>query len=373
MTREGAAFGAAANMLPGTALLQGQQNAKALSMSAIKADQDFQNKLMTVASKLPGDAESNYMKLEQLALDNKKFALQVQNSKFDQAYKTASLNLKQQNQAFDQQYKTQTLALSGKRLQLEAAKFAQQQIQQDRQYKLSLARFGLSQKSLQLRIASEEFKLANGGFTPTQIAKWNGLLLEGLSTMPQGTTYQQYVSQAVSKGIPISLAIKAANQHWPATQRPDPGTLAPILNITQAAAAAATGFNATQAAYNQTTGTIPNLGPMARRYGLDPMAVLAVAAQEGLGGGVGDNGTSFGPWQMHIGGALPNWVGAKGAAFAQKWAWSPAGIDYALRQMAQVARGLTGNAAIQAIVTRFERPANPNREVAGAEAAYGRG
>jgi hypothetical protein len=105
----------------------------------------------------------------------------------------------------------------------------------------------------------------------------------------------------------------------------------------------------------------------ARRRNLDPNAVLAVARQEGLGGGVGDQGTSFGPWQLHAGGALP-----AGIRNPQQWAWSPAGINYALDRIAGVAAGKRGQAAVQAIVTGFERPANPGREIAGASRAYGR-
>lgn len=102
----------------------------------------------------------------------------------------------------------------------------------------------------------------------------------------------------------------------------------------------------------------------AARYGVDPAAALAVASQEGLGGGVGDAGTSFGPFQLHVGGALPKGRG-------RAWAESPAGILYALRQMGQVAGGLTGAAAVRNIVRRFERPADPASEIAGALAAYG--
>lgn len=108
-------------------------------------------------------------------------------------------------------------------------------------------------------------------------------------------------------------------------------------------------------------------------YGLDPNAVLAVASQEGLGGGVGDGGTSFGPWQLHVGGALPPAVWSHGPAYAQAWAWSPAGIDYALRQMA--AKGASqesGPSAIETIVSRFERPSNPTAEIIGAEGQYSR-
>ena len=103
---------------------------------------------------------------------------------------------------------------------------------------------------------------------------------------------------------------------------------------------------------------------------LDPRAVLAVASQEGLGGGVGDNGTSFGPWQLHQGGAYPSFA-PQDAAGAQAWAWSPQGINYALGRINQVAGGLKGQQAVQSIVQNFERPANPSGEIAGAEQAYG--
>lgn len=106
----------------------------------------------------------------------------------------------------------------------------------------------------------------------------------------------------------------------------------------------------------------------ARAMGLDPKAVLAVARQEGLGGGVGDHGTSFGPFQLHLGGAMP-----RGVSNPQAWAESPAGINYALSHINSVAHGLHGAQAIQAIVSRFERPADPASEIAGAMSAYGKG
>jgi len=110
---------------------------------------------------------------------------------------------------------------------------------------------------------------------------------------------------------------------------------------------------------------------VAPKYGLDPAAVLAVAHQEGLGGGIGDSGTSFGPFQLHAGGALPQeeYQGAYSPE-TQHWSWSPEGVDYALAQMQAHASGLSGAAAIEAIVTQFERPANPTKEIQGAEQAY---
>ena len=109
----------------------------------------------------------------------------------------------------------------------------------------------------------------------------------------------------------------------------------------------------------------------AQRAGLDPRAVLAVASQEGLGGGIGEQGTSFGPFQLHYGGAYPGFA-PRGQAASQAWAWSPAGINYALRQMGS-ARGLQGQPAVNAIVRNFERPADPAGEAARAWASYSGG
>lgn len=96
---------------------------------------------------------------------------------------------------------------------------------------------------------------------------------------------------------------------------------------------------------------------------LNSRAVMAVAGGEGLGGGVGDNGTSFGPFQDHVGGALPSSVAIPNA---QSWAWSPQGIDYNLRALVK-AGGTNPNTAqaIASMVRNFERPANPNAEISG--------
>jgi len=109
---------------------------------------------------------------------------------------------------------------------------------------------------------------------------------------------------------------------------------------------------------------VSQIKQLALRHGLDPHAVLAVASVEGLSGGVGDSGTSFGPFQLRVGGALP-------AGKGKSWAESPAGIKYAIQRIASVAKGLKGEAAIRAIVTQFERPANPTAEIQKARDRYG--
>jgi hypothetical protein len=110
----------------------------------------------------------------------------------------------------------------------------------------------------------------------------------------------------------------------------------------------------------------------ARARGLDPAAVLAVASQEGLSGRIGDGGHAYGPFQLNnAGGVLTGKFPNLTPQQRQAWASSPAGINYALDGIANVAKGLKGQQAVNAIVTRFERPANPGKEIAGANASYG--
>lgn len=107
------------------------------------------------------------------------------------------------------------------------------------------------------------------------------------------------------------------------------------------------------------------ISQLAQRYGLDPAAVLSIASVEGgFHGAVGDNGTSFGPFQMHEGGALPQGRG-------NNWANSRQGINYAIQHIASVAKGLHGKQAISAISSRFERPADVAGEIAKASGRYG--
>lgn len=110
----------------------------------------------------------------------------------------------------------------------------------------------------------------------------------------------------------------------------------------------------------------------ARQRNLDEAAVLSIAQYEsaGFSGRPGDNNTSFGPFQLHMGGALPNDIASLGPAGANEWAWSTAGIDYALNKIASVASGKSGFNAIDAISRQFERPADPSAEIGVAWSRY---
>jgi cell wall-associated NlpC family hydrolase len=99
------------------------------------------------------------------------------------------------------------------------------------------------------------------------------------------------------------------------------------------------------------------------RQQIDPQAALAVSTHEGLSGGIGDGGHAFGPFQLNDAGGVVTGKLHGSPGQRNAWAWTPAGIDYALSGIAHAASNLHGAQAVNAIVTRFERPADPSTEV----------
>ena len=110
----------------------------------------------------------------------------------------------------------------------------------------------------------------------------------------------------------------------------------------------------------------------ARQLGLDPRAVKSVAMGEGglRWGAVGDGGHAFGPFQMNdAGGVLTNRFGSSEAR--AQFANSEAGVREAMTAMARHAKGLTGKQAINAIVSKYERPADIPGSISKAWGRYG--
>lgn len=106
------------------------------------------------------------------------------------------------------------------------------------------------------------------------------------------------------------------------------------------------------------------IAALKRHPELDPQAVLGVSRQEGLSGGIGDGGHAFGPFQLNnAGGVITGKFQGQTPEQINQWAWSPAGIDYALQGISKVAAGQHGDQAVNSIVRNFERPADPNGEV----------
>jgi len=348
LQREGAAWGSAAQLLPGDLLKSGQQQA-----GATLANDPTLASLQTALGSAAGKAA-----YEQASLNS------------TNAYRQAELGLRGQTLKSENAYRGAELQLSQERIN----QAAQQSVQRNKQ---AWARIGLSQRSLALRAAKSEAKKQGGGFTPDELVhikglaghiaqnSKNGLLLKDGTPDPAHPplSYKAALKQEILNGVPPSIAIQSLKEAgYKVPQNPSLDTIfGNTVNMGLGVGAV----------FSQGRGKERMIANGARRRGLDPAAVLAIASQEGLSGGVGDHGTSFGPFQMHAGGALPAAVWAKGPRYAAKWAWSPQGINYALDHIAAVAKGLTGHEAIAAISRGFERPADPQAEIAGAWSSYG--
>jgi hypothetical protein len=96
-------------------------------------------------------------------------------------------------------------------------------------------------------------------------------------------------------------------------------------------------------------------------HGIDALASFANAMAEGIGGGIGDSGEAFGPWQTHLeDGRMAQFDNQDlYSPIVQAWAWTANGIDYVTRSMvAGGAKNKKGHEAVYDIVYGFERPAD---------------
>lgn len=96
-------------------------------------------------------------------------------------------------------------------------------------------------------------------------------------------------------------------------------------------------------------------------YGVDALAAIANALNEGANGGIGDGGLAYGPFQDHLTEFADRPLYGKGRnnAAVNAWAWSENGIRYCVRAMVNgspSAKGLRGHPAVYAIVYGFEKP-----------------
>jgi cell wall-associated NlpC family hydrolase len=205
LQREGAAFGSAAQMFPGDALRQGQQAA-----TSTLNDTTTIAKLQDELGKLAATQPEVYQKLLQTFQDN--------------AFKRTELAQGQQRINISAQQ-------GQERINIEAQRAAQSALSSNRNYRLSLARLGIAQKSLQLRALKSEAKLhggsgGSGGFTPDELVHIRGQAgriaqnthdggkLSDGSPDPRfpALNYKQAFKQEILAGIPPSIAIQALKE-----------------------------------------------------------------------------------------------------------------------------------------------------------------
>ena len=304
------------------------------------------------------------------------------------AYQANLLQLRQQGIITKQEYDAQTLALRkrGQDITLRG---------QD----LTNARAGgTGGKGL---TAGQQAKLKGTAFTMAEQTYKGFTAADGTSHPPIG--YQQALIEMQKEGVPVAIGMQALDRFYKQGERGRP-----FLNIYERRALLAGGVNpdavrmgtfngitagqlrqtyagilrraqsagAPPLGGSQNTALVKGTYPLAiikkysAQYGLDPAAVLAYAMTQGTIGSVGDNGTSFGPFQAHIGGAAGN----RSPADAAAWANSEQGLAQMMSMMSRAgARGRKGpDAAAYIVGPSFGRGANPARDMANARAAYKR-
>lgn len=259
-SKQGAAFGAAADLQAGDAILKGQENVKSLQAQAIVADKGFQNKIAEMAGKLPGDVQTNYDHLQTIALNDAKFRESVRKDNIDQAYKQANLKLS------EAKYSTSIGEFNAKQ-KLAYDKLAQQQFNSNRDYQIKLANLGIAQARLQQTIMQNSLKAANGGLSKAAVTKYTSVAqaiamksyygvtkVTTVGGVPKSTanvgnvTYSEALQNILQKGVPVQIALDALDRVYPQDQRPTDAILAQVLGPLDPAALKAAAAEQAQAA-----------------------------------------------------------------------------------------------------------------------------
>lgn len=146
--------------------------------------------------------------------------LQAKQLKLDQAYKAATLALNQAKAAASVKQGNQRLKIesfnaktSRMNANTSAARAAQSALNEDRNYRLALARLGISKKNLQLKALTQEAKLKSGGLSASEVSRYRSIAYSGANAAwDQGASYRAAMQAITAKGVPISIAMKALSR-----------------------------------------------------------------------------------------------------------------------------------------------------------------
>ena len=207
LQREGAAFGSAAQMLPGDELAKGQQAATA-ALNDTTNIAKLQDELGKLAATKPEVYQRLLSTLSEMGYRNVEAKLAA-----------GRLSLARQSLASTNAYRQADLGLRAQSMQ-------QSQAYHSQELKLAWARVGISQKNLQLRAQAAEAKLRGGGggkaggFTPNELMgikqksyadaqqDFSGIDSKGNKTSSGKLTFKQAFKRQILNGIPPSIALK---------------------------------------------------------------------------------------------------------------------------------------------------------------------
>jgi ribosomal protein L19E len=219
LEREGAAFGAAASMLPATMLGRGQQLQYESQRDAQKTDKEFLADLQAIEAKRPGAIQQALAELKNAALKDRAQRLDEQVAIEKLGISKAQLGLSAQRN----QISAANAATSRDRAATSRYNADLKRLQNDRNWKAKIRALGLQEYGLDLRAAELEARLKQKkglkGFTRGQIASYKKKAgdiasdaFADVGDTPNG--YQEAIREMLTRGIPLSIAQASLNQFW---------------------------------------------------------------------------------------------------------------------------------------------------------------
>ena len=196
LQREGAAFGSAAQMLPGDQLSAGRQQASA-TLANDPNLASLQGDLGKIAATQPAVYQKLLSTLQEMGYKKAELGLSAQ-----------KFSLDQQKTQFDEQAKVQSLHQSQQRINMAAAKAAQSN-------KQAWARIGISDQHLKMEIAKQAITAKSGGISATDKSRYTALAQARAEKMTQGSInpttgkaepqlgFQDAMNQALSRGCSV--------------------------------------------------------------------------------------------------------------------------------------------------------------------------
>jgi hypothetical protein len=217
LEREGAAFGAAASMLPATMLGRGQQLQYESQRESQKTDKEFLADLQAIEDKRPGAIQQALMELKDMARKDRE-------QRLDETIAIEKLGISKAQLGLSAQ-RNQISAVNAGTAKDRAAtaryNAALKKVQNDRSFGINLKKLGLQEAGLSLRAMELEAKKRSGGWTPKQqrdlkldaLASardaWDNGYYDDGKWVSVKKTPAEVLRELIDADVPFSIAISA--------------------------------------------------------------------------------------------------------------------------------------------------------------------
>jgi hypothetical protein len=219
LEREGAAFGAAARMLPATMLGRGQQLQYESQRESQKTDKEYLAELSKIEAERPGAVQKALLELKDAALKERAQRVDEQIAIEKLGISKANLGLSAQRN----QISAINAGTARDRAAIARYNADLKRLQNNRSFQTTLRKLGLQEYGLDLRAAELEARLKQKKgvkkFSTAQIIKFNedawAIASDAFADVgkdPNG--YQVAIREMLGRKIPLSIAQSALNKLW---------------------------------------------------------------------------------------------------------------------------------------------------------------